>query len=95
MQDGNRSVTDTATGVVRLIEGASAVTLACGYAVFVGPGSLDRDGERTSFEAARMSGVRRDEDGRCTHALATYADGSAISFRWNPARGPSYSVHSS
>ena len=81
---------DTAMSVLRAISGASAVTLEGGYAVFTGPGALERAGERVMFEPARMSGVRRNESGRCTHATASYKDGSRLDFTWNPARGHRY-----
>ena len=83
-------IDDTAMTVLRSISGASAITLEGGYAVFVGPAALERNGERVLFEPARMSQVKRNESGRCTHTVATYKDGSSLTFTWNPARGPRY-----
>ncbi len=81
---------DTALTVLRAIQSASAVSLEAGYAAFAGPAAPQRPGGRTLFEPGRMSHVRRNDAGRCTHAVATYRDGSSLTFAWNPTRGHRY-----
>lgn len=81
---------DAAAAILQSISGASAVTLEGGYAVFAGPGTLQRQGQRVLFEPARMTDVRRDQSGRCTHAVAKYRDGSSLTFTWNASRGHRY-----
>lgn len=85
-------IDDTALTILRTVQGASAVTLEGGYAVFAGPAIPDMPTGRTLFEPARMDDVRRNEKGRCTHAIARYRDGSSLTFTWNQARGHRY-VH--
>lgn len=73
----------TAERIKATIEGATAVTLAGGYAVFL-------DKPRALFEPAHIKAERRNDKGRCTYLHATYADGSSLHFRWSAAGYASY-----
>ena len=73
----------TAQMIQSQLEGAVAVTLQGGYAILPSTG-------RVTFEAARITGERRNRNGRCTRLTATYADGSKLLFTWSDYQGPRY-----
>ena len=66
-------------------DGATAFTLYGSYAVMP-------DGNRVLVPLAACSQERRNDFGRCTHLLATYADGSQLRFRYSASRGTSLEV---
>lgn len=70
----------TADIVKRACNGATAYTLAGGYATF-------GNGTRRLFEAGRQAKERRNEAGRVTYAEYTYRDGSRLVFRYHPQHG--------
>lgn len=75
----------TAQLVANACRNSSAATLAGGYA-------MNADGSRVTFEPARITGERRNPNGRVTSLRASYADGSALAFRWNESNGATFTV---
>lgn len=76
----------TAEQVLSHVKGASAYTLAGGYAVHPHPWP------RRVFEPARVSEERRNKAGRVSHMIASYADGSRLRFVYHATRGASLTL---
>jgi hypothetical protein len=70
--------------VAQACSGASAYTLASGYAVFLEPSGASR---RSLFPPCRIERETRNDRGRVTHMTGSYPDRSRIVFSWHPARG--------
>lgn len=82
--------------VLKLINGASAVTLPGGYAQTL---VTENGGNRfvtTRFPAARIIDEKRFTsrplNGRCYYGLYEYPDRSRIEFTWGPMIGPKYKL---
>ena len=73
--------------VVAACQGATAYTLAGGYAVHAA-------GSRALFQPCRVEKERRNDKGRVTFLRGSYPDGSAVEFRYHPNRGASLRVAS-
>lgn len=74
---------NTAQIIIAACRGASAYTLAGGYAV------RPLNAGRVTFPAGKCTDIKRNKAGRCTHAEYVYLDGSALRFTWHPLRGSS------
>ena len=60
----------------------SAYTLEGGYMV----------NPTVRFPVGRDSEERRNANGRCTHSITSYPDGSKIRYRWHPSHGAKLDV---
>ena len=78
-----------ASRIAAAVQGASAITLYGGYCMKLN----DKGGwDTVRFPTGHQEIERRNPQGRCTMARYHYADGSRLVFRWNEARGGSYTV---
>lgn len=72
---------NTAETVKEACKGASAYTLEGGYAV-------GYNSEKTYFEPAKISETRWNQSKtRVTHCVATFKDGSQLTFTWSQSFG--------
>lgn len=72
-----------ASEIAARVAGATAVTLAGGYALFDG-------GRRVLFPTGMITEERRNQRGRVTHLLSSYPDGSGLRFTYSDNCGARY-----